>query len=540
MIIPDVTHPDYDTSLVDWTKFRLTYKGGRDFIDEYLKQFTTYEESDDFERRKAISYCPAFAKSALNEIKNAIFQRTADIKREGVPSLFETDVDHKRNSMGNFVAKKILPELLSIGKVGVYVDMPVSVSQTLVGSDQPYMYTYGAEDIRSWLYENDVLTRVLLRDYSYKLDAITGLPEEQITSFRYLTLTESGVIVQFYDEKGNETDSTLLNLPAIPFTIFEIANSLLTDVADYQVALLNLESSDITFAHSSNFALYTEQFDPRYEAGYQKQDGKEESTDEAGSKEIKIGVAQGRRYPMNADRPGYINPSPEPLLASMKKGEELKKDIRSLVSLALTNLTSSDKSKAMDVKALENGLNYIGFVLEDGETILTEFWNNYLGIDTQIKISYPRDYVLKSDAERLIEAEGKESLIDKVPSHTYRQEITKQIASTMLKGNVSESVLDKIYKEIDNTKVIVSDPTVVAQDWDNGFVSTKLASEIRGYPPEEVAAAKADHAERLRIIKEAQTSEDEVGAARGIDDLQVDQLSSTDEKDGKTQRGDAK
>jgi hypothetical protein len=40
------------------------------------------------------------------------------------------------------------------------------------------------------------------------------------------------------------------------------------DIADYQIALMNLESSDINYMLKSNFPFYVEQYDPRAEMNF--------------------------------------------------------------------------------------------------------------------------------------------------------------------------------------------------------------------------------------------------------------------------------
>lgn len=548
MTINDITHPDYDKSIVAWAKFRLTYRGGVDFIEEYLQKFSSYEEATDFNIRKAMTYCPAFAKIALNEIKHNIFQHAVDIERSGIPTYFDSDVDLHKNSMNIFMGSKILPELLSIGKIGVYIDMPVISEEKLqtlrdTRNARPYLYTYGAEDIRSWVFDdNNKLIRLLLRDYSYVLDETTGLPKEKAISFRYLYITEAETVgCKFYDEDGNFVEEIELQLTQIPFVLFELPTSLLEDVADYQIALLNLESADLNYAHKSNFAFLVEQYDPRYTSVYQKPPGIEDEPNEAGVKEFKVGTSQGRFYPLGTNEPSFINPSIEPLMASMEKEKNLKEDIRNLVYLTLSNLSSSAESKEIDTKSFENGLNFIGFILEKGEQALTQVWNEYLGVEKEISIKYPCDYTLKSEEDRQREAEGKEKLLSKISSLVYKKEISKQIVAIILKGKIPSNKLQEIYDEIEAATVIVSDPGELSIDWTNGFVSTATASKIRGYGEEEVEKAKQERAERLALIKDAQSTTGEAsGQARGDPDSQFNQPSSSDEKDGKVKRGEGK
>jgi hypothetical protein len=53
--------------------------------------------------------------------------------------------------------------------------------------------------------------------------------------------------------------------------VFNISDSLLADAADYQIALLNLNSADLGFALKANYPVYTEQVDWRSESPHLKQ-----------------------------------------------------------------------------------------------------------------------------------------------------------------------------------------------------------------------------------------------------------------------------
>jgi hypothetical protein len=68
------------------------------------------------------------------------------------------------------------------------------------------------------------------------------------------------------------------------------------------------------------------------------------------------------------------------------------------------------------------------------------------------------------------------------------------------------------------------------------LVSQELASKARGYPEGQVDQAKKDHAERLALISQAQSS----GGARGVPDTSPDpKLDARLEKFGKEGRGEA-
>ena len=554
MKIQEIKHPDYSALSSDWFKWRLTYKGGRDFIEQYLRPFSKRETIEDFIDRKSITYCPSFAKAGLNEVKNSIFQRMIDIVRIGGSKSYQDavlglngGVDLTGSSMNSYLGCRILKELLSMGKVGVYVDMPTIERNTLIDTKnkRPYLYFYCAEDILSWSYDKpDEFSQLLFYDHIFDYDSDLELPDAKIDRYRLLSKNPNGTVsLKFFnsdslqiDIQGNLSNQEyILNIPNIPFVLFELPTSLLEDVSDYQIALLNLESADINYARKANFPFYTEQYNPTYDGNYNQGVGTADKTKEKDT-EVKVGPVQGRRYGKDLDRPAFINPSPEPLRVSMEKVKQLKEDIRQLINLAVENLPriASAEAKHYDDRGLESGLHFIGLNLEKGERKLATYWSMYENSEIAA-INYPESYSIRTEDDRQKEAEEKSKLLDIVPSDTYRRAVCKEIAKITIRHKVTNENLEKIFEEIDTAPTLTSDVKAITQDFENGFVSTETASIARGYKPGEVEKAKQDHAERVARVLTAQTSPG--GQATGVIDTQLDQATSSDQKIGKNKRG---
>lgn len=568
--IPSLTHPEYKASVDDWIKFRRTYQGGKDFVEQYVIRFSIRENEADFQDRKNISYCAAQAKSAINDIKNAIFQRTNDVTRESGSKTYQDavngldfGVDHTGNTMSSFIGRIVLPELLTQAKVGVFVDAPVLVEGTLAeqnrANTRPYIYAYHAEDIRNWSFASntDELQSVLLRDRVEENDSETGLVTGIVTQFRLLWKADGGIKVAYYDSQGKQidrdgnpsTEVLFLNLKHIPFVLFSIQNSLLTDVADYQIALTNLASSDLNYALKSNYPFYTEQYDANainfarkslpIDTGVNnefnvddvapKGAGESAKAQVAKPNEINVGTAQGRRYPMGAERPDFIHPSPEPLLASMAKQEALKLEIRQLVNLSLASISpqrSSAESKDFDERGLEAGLSYIGLELEFGERQIASLWDEYESQGTVATIKYPTNYSISSNEERRKQAKELKALQEGVPSETFRREIAKKITEVTIGADISIEKLREIKKEIDEATVFTTDPETIRKDHEAGFVSDGTASRLRGYAKGESEKAAEDHGKRLERISKSQTS-----PTRGVPDTEQKPNSSARDDD---------
>jgi len=540
----DVTklrHPEYDNNISNWFKWRLTYESGEEFLSQYLIKFSKRESDSDFTARKNVSYVPAFGKAGVNDIKNSIFQRISDVTREGGPSSYlqainglDGGVDLSGSTMNSYVGRIILPELLSMKKVGIFVDMPPLGGPTILdkGSNRPYIYAYLAEDILNWTIKNSEVTSLLLRDHIFQESF--GLPVKVVERYRLMWRRDNVVFGQFFDGDGKRIGGLeILNLPSIPFVLFELSESLLKDVANYQIALLNLASSDISYSLKSNFPFYVEQYDPRVDNVWARAPRPSDTTQSDGvtivkpatateaavgeNKEIAVGVASGRRVPKGLDYPEFRHPSSEPLRASMDLQDSLKKDIRLLINLAVTNLTpkmASAESKGFDERSLEAGLSYIGLELEHGERNIAKFWTWYENRNGTVStVRYPEKYQIRIEHDKREEVKELLSTAETVPSITYKKEALKRVVMLNVGAEISNETLNKIQNEIDKADTIFSNPDTLAKDIEQGLISLESASNAKTYPKGEVEKAKADHAERIKRIAESQAQ------ARGTPDL---------------------
>jgi hypothetical protein len=191
----DARHPLYLSGMTDWYKWRLTYLGGDEFREAYLKKFSTREDQDDFNTRKDVTPVPKFAGAAINDIRNAIYQRMRDITRKGGSKGYQyavsgnkLGVDRRGSTMNAFIGVKVLTELLVMGRVGVFVDAPpVPAGATLadVGDVTPYLYKYDIEDILSWTCSKpdspSEFQALLLRDTTMQYDQSSLLPTLAVT-----------------------------------------------------------------------------------------------------------------------------------------------------------------------------------------------------------------------------------------------------------------------------------------------------------------------------------------------------------------------
>lgn len=570
-LITDSRHPFY--SLYDYTKFRYCSLGGRSFIEKYLAQYDSREEAADFEKRKCMSHNPAFASEGVEEVKNAIYQRMPEIIRNGGTDSFDRAVagkdggiDLEGSTMNTFMGQKVLPELLSMGKVGVYVDMPAFNPYATLAEytkiPHPYVYMYRFEDILNWRHcyaDNELIYHtVLLREKHWEYNEV-GLPTEEIERFRLVHLLPDGqgVRVAFYEQyvdQGKRKEKVvqefiLPKLKRIPFIALDIGKSLLNDIADYQVGLLNLASSDLMYAIHSNFPFYVEGYDPKTDGIWHKKGpttrfnpdtGEEEAVEGEAAKSpvVGVGTVHGRLYPIGAQPPQFIHPSSEPLKASMDKQESMKTDIRRLLNIAVTNVApsrASAESKRVDQQGLESGLAGIGLELEGAEREVAKVWAMYEGTNVdKLNISYPSTYSLKTDSERIAEATELKALQGAAPSRDFQKEMGKLIARKLLEGKVSQQVLKNIFDQIDKAKYATSDIELIMKALDGGICDAETGSEAAGFDPSIVEKAQKERVQRLADIAIAQSKG--AGAAQGAVNSQARGIPDgvPDAKDEKT------
>lgn len=545
MLLTDIRHPDFLTWFADWEKWRYCWAGGSQFKYKYLEKYSARESEPDFTARKKLSYSPSFAKSEITNVRNSIYERMVEVTRESDSKAYLTctegkqgGVDRRGGTMTHFIGVKVLDELLVMGKVGVYVDMPTDPGPNLLSRKTPYLYVYQREQIKSWVVgEDGHYDTLLLEDCVETTDPETGLPVGNRTRFRLYRRIGGKVqltVMYDHDKKTTEDQPIWLDIPYIPFVCFELSHSLMTDIADYQIALLNIESSDIAFIIKANFPFFAKMYDPQERMqqiimsstikpetpNENFAEGSTAATKVAENKEVQLGLVKGLEVAKGLEYPQWVSPTTENIKASMAKQEAIKKDIKTLLNRSLAALKdnrSSAESKAADQTEEEEGLSYIGLELQRGETMIAKYWAMYDNSDPEsVNITYPPTYELKSETERIEEATALSQLLYLVPSDKYRRWIFKKIATKLFNNRIRHADLVKIYDEIDNSPwTMAPDPESINEAVLGGTLSAETGSKMQGLPDGESEKAQEEHADRSYRIAKAQAD----AAPRGVNDL---------------------
>lgn len=566
--IVDIRCPDYLYSAQLWTEWRDTFRGGDHYLQRYLRKFSVNEGDAAFTTRKACTPIPAFAKAAILDVRNSIFQRLEDVIRTGGSKKYTSavagegsGVDRKGASMNSFIGIDVLTELLVMGRCGIYVDAPATAPSTMASEAQsPYLYHYRIEDILSYSLdenaEDGTFKAVLLRDFAITNKRIAvgiDLPEGREVRYRLIWKDLLGKVwcrfynsdksIQFTPTSDPITGDIELGIDVVPFHLCDIGEGLMTDVSSYQKALLNLVSGDVNWALQSNTPFLTIQQELRTSGAHLKKtaDSAEEGAQPARNQKENVGGTVGRYYDLNTDRPGYIAPPVDPLMASMKLQEKLEDDIRRLINLAVINKagsrTESAEAKKLSSQGLEAGLSYIGTVLQQAEKAIARYWAMYENTkNPQIAtVSYPNRYILKGDQERLAEAKELLDLIDRIPGNKAKKAITQMVVNLLLKGKTSTMVIDAILVQIESAGYTTSAINDVLSARKNGLIGDELASEALGIRDGEVEKAKKDRAEHAAATILAQMNPNDPRgaknpASRGVPELDVNLDSGKEEQ----------
>jgi len=574
-----LSHPDYHNDSNRWQEYRLTYEGGEDFMRKYLLRPADETEAENRER-KLNTPIPAVAADAIDDVRRSISQRLTDVTRTGGSPYYQaavagegSGIDREGSSMNTFIAQPVLTDLLVMGRVGIYVDNIAPGGPTLAdGAAKPYAYAYRVEDIINWTTmrpeEEGTFSMILLRDHEITFNHAFGInfPSKSRERFRLIQIGPNG-FVRYRFFKSNtgmlepihtEVTSSQLRLDdegwintrlrEIPFIMPALNGSMLKNVASYQRMLMNVSSNEAMFAININSPMLTIMKDARADGaawkkppGGEAEPGGQRGRNNSVQQGIRSGWVRGRFYGLGEDRPGWISAPVESLKASSEYQKVKADEIRSLVNVAVQNQTGtrteSRETRELSAQGLESGLQFIASKLQHVEQQVAKFVAMYEGNPKEVaKVVYPRRYNLKSDSERIKDANDLTDVTDKLPGQAVKKESAKQVISTLFTGRVPSATMTKMIEEIDKHAYINSFDNVMLLR-ENALISDDLAAASQDLPKSEVKQGKKDRAEQIKITMEAQTSPGEESsdspdrpAARGAKELDPNKKSGSDER----------
>lgn len=508
-------HPSIDTDRLE--RWRLIKEGGDDFVDKYLIQ-RAKELASAFQTRKEMTYDPATAASAVDDVVNSLAARL-DITRSGDSPEYQDiiagnngGVDKNGSSMNDFLIAKTIPELCFMKKVCWAVH---NFTEDDDIRKVPYIVQHPVEEIFNWAYRNGQLTAFALKFNASVIDEETGLEAEEKEIIRAYKLTPGGVETWLQTEDDIEIDPLTLEagssratlaLTRIPVVVFDLPVGLLSKIDKMQIAMLNLESADIEWLRVANITLYVEQGNGHVpQAAMIKS---EDPTVESDSYEITLGSAQGRRYAMNAEKPDFIAPPADPIRTSMEKQAQIEKKVKEILKATMSSMSlASAESIQLLGQGMESCLFAIGTVLKLGEDAFASLFHEYMGRGEKvITISYPKKYELRTEADRLKKSKELKDISKTIGSNTAKKYLEIDVAKTLLDGRVPHDQMKIIEEEIIASTFCIYDPETVSTLVEGGIISHSLGATALGAPSNDYANAEAEHIRRIVAVKVSQTS----------------------------------
>lgn len=501
----------YDQS--DWTEWRYCYDSGRIFRDRFLVKFDDREKQADFDRRSKLTPIPGYATKEINGVKNSLAIRFQDINRRDASPELEAllagegrGIDLRGSSMNAFLTKTILPDLLVMGKVGVFVlapEVPGISKADVPEGFRPFLAPYAIEDFRAVpapLDSPSDWASVIVRDRKVTPDVYQGT-QRIVESYKYYWLDPQRgdrVSVQRIDAEGKESGPPIYTeMTAIPFVAFDILESLMRKVAAHQIALLNMISADSSYAVDSNFSFLVRQRGNNAPAYL-----------EGGEDKAEVGVKKGLFYGKGLDPPAFISPPSGPLEWSLNLRRELKEEVKELVRGTLSNLGEDG--------SLEAGLAFIGGCLEDAENRIWGHWTWFESRDERKRkvpvIDYPDSWSLKTDEERLAEANSFLDLAERLSGTAGKKQAIKTAYARLWQGKVDSKTLEAFRQEVDDAPYTTSNPEIIKLAGELSLAGADTLSAALGFAEGEANKGRRDREERALAQANAQR---EVAAAGG-------------------------
>jgi hypothetical protein len=522
----------------DWVEWRYCYAAGRMFRDEYLERFSDRETKAEFQRRRDyLTPIPSYARLEVNRVKNALAQRFPDIIRRGGSKAWQEavagngrGVDRRGSSMNSYTAKYLLPEALVMRRVGVLVDAPRVNGDSAADVPEnfrPYLNYYPVEHIERIIpapvESPSDWSAVMVKDINRDYDVTSGETTD-VTTFRYYYLDpERGgrVTIAKFDEQGKEVAAPVYtNLEQIPFVLYDILESLIKGVCSYQIAHLNLISADTSYALDANYPFMVRQRGNAVPAHLIGEDD-----------EVDIGVKKGLWYEKGLNAPAFISPDVGPMQVAMKFRQMFKEEVHELVTGALASLGEDG--------TMDAGLAFIGQCFEDGEQRLWDHWVAYEQADPSRRrtpqILYPEDWSLKTDEERLDEANKYIDVMNKLPGQTGKKEAGKVAYERLFRGRLTIKKLDSIKAEVDQAPYAISDADIVIKAKKEGIFSAETSALALGANEDEAEKAKKDKEDTQKAIAAAQM--DQQNGGPGNPDASVDPNSNAVARQGDSPEG---
>lgn len=502
-------HPSYNATIL--SRWRLIKNGGDDFINEFLVQKAA-ETTAQFTARRNITYDPATASSAVDDVINSLSARL-DVRRSGgLPEYQEVvagglgGVDKNGSSMQDFLISEAIPELCYMGKFCWVFN---NFSDPSDERRLPWIEFYPAESIFNWEYTNGLLSMIALKYKSLdpegdEVDVVRVYKRTSPTVVETWLQTEADVELDVTTLAEGSSKQTL-QLSSFPAHIAELPVGLLSKIDKMQIAMLNIESADIDWLRTANMTVYVEQ---SHSSGMSSIVKADDNTVEEDRREVLLGSNVGRSYGIGLNPPQFIAAPTDSIQASMKKQDQISGRIREILKTTLSQMKlASAESLGLLGQGMEAGLFIIGAILKSAEDSFALSFHDYLKRSFDpVTVSYPKKYELRTISERIAESKNIKEISKTFGSNLAKKYMEIEAIKTILEGKITHSELQEISKEVLESDFCIYDPNTVSSLVNEGIISRQLASKSLGAPDNDYTDAEKEHIRRIVAVQISQTS----------------------------------
>ena len=207
----DTTHKDFNANAGKWERCR-DVAGGTDSIKaktiKYLPMLSGQDALEYDAYIKRAEFYGAFSRT-VQGVGGAVFRRAPTVE---VPEQYVdyTDDITLTGIPFNVFARNVFDEVMTVGRVGVYAEMPVDGSADL--PLRPYAVMVTAENITNWrsswspIFGRYILDMVIIKE---SITESTGDPYEgnDVKQYREMLLIDGNVVVNIWRENKQATNN---------------------------------------------------------------------------------------------------------------------------------------------------------------------------------------------------------------------------------------------------------------------------------------------------------------------------------------------
>jgi len=392
---------------------------------EYLKKHLL-ESDDKFKRRQATCTYTNFVETIAGIYQGYLFQKPP--RRTNTNDLEQVFIENANGSGKdlNSVMEEIQLFSFVLGKIYIIVDRPAEVANTAATEKPPYLAIRMPSSVTNE--KRNALGELTEITFSESVDGKTIK--------RTFTQTEWRI------EDGDTVKKGAHDLGQVPVIVLTSHNFLI-NIAKQSLKLFNLESELDELLTSQTFAiLYTHY--PDIETF--------ERAKAMGA--LTLGTENGIAV-INSQPPGFISPSGDNVNLYLNRVQTV---VTAIYRAACLDFLGSSQLSGEALQMLFNQLNArlssIAKQTEIAEKKVFEFVNLWMKTESEIIISYTKDYNIKSISNEITVAGDVMAL--NVGSETFEKELRKRIAKLVLDDLTAEKI-QQIENDIENSASVYNE-----------------------------------------------------------------------------------